>query len=338
MSEDGADKRFDATPSRRDRAKREGNAARSHEVAGIASFAGALAGLVLVLPLLTFLAAGAVRAGTDASAAAMRALLFAGLALVPAACAAAAATFATLVQGGGLRVAPLKLAFDKLAPAAGLKRMFGPEAAVGAARALLGFAAVTAVLVPAGVRTVVAAGASASPQAAAGLARDGMLQACGAAAAVGAVFALADYAVVRRRWLRSLKMTFDEFKRDAKEQEGDPHAKSRRKQLHRTLVRGGVARTREASFVVVNPVHIAIAIRYAPPAVAVPEILVRAAGDAAQEVRRLAESAGVPVLEDVPLARLLWRCGEAGRPIPPESFVAVAYAIAALARAGVLDA
>jgi flagellar biosynthesis protein FlhB len=338
VTADGADKRFDATPSRRDRAKREGNAARSHEVAGIASFAGALAGLALALPLLTWLAFGAVRAAGDAAAAGLRALLLVAAAFVPAVCATAAATCAALAQGGGLRVAPLKFGLEKLAPAAGLKRMFGPEAAVGAARALLGFAAAGAVLVPAGVRTVVAAAASASPQAAAGLVRDGMLQACCAAAAVGALFALADYAVVRSRWLRSLKMTFDEFKRDAKEQEGDPQAKSRRKQLHRTFVRGGVARTRDASFVVVNPTHIAIAIRYAPPAIAVPEILVRSAGAAAHEVRRLAERAGVPVIEDVPLARLLWRCGEAGRPIPPESFVAVAYAIAALVRSGALEA
>jgi flagellar biosynthesis protein FlhB len=330
VSEEG-EKRFDATPSRRDRAKREGNAARSHEIAGVASFAGGLAGLALALPLLTFLAAGAVRGATGA-------WLLVAAAFVPALCAAAAATFATLAQGGGLRLAPLKVGLDKLAPAAGLKRMFGPEAAVGAARALLGFAAVAAVVVPVGVRSLIAAEANVSPQAAAAIARDGMLQACFAAAAVGALFALADYAVVRRRWLRSLRMTFDEFKRDAKEQEGDPQAKSRRKQLHRTLVRGGVARTRDASFVVVNPAHIAIAIRYAPPAVAVPEILVRAADDAAREVRRLAERAGVPLIADVPLARLLWRCGEAGRPIPPESFVAVAYAIAALVRAGVLEA
>ena len=64
----------------------------------------------------------------------------------------------------------------------------------------------------------------------------------------------------------------------------------------------------------------------------------RAAGAAAHDVRALAERAGIPVLENVALARLLWRCGEAGRPIPPESFVAVATAIAALIRAGVLTA
>jgi flagellar biosynthesis protein FlhB len=165
-----------------------------------------------------------------------------------------------------------------------------------------------------------------------------MLHACFAAAGIGAVFAIADFAVVRRRWLHSLKMTFDELKRDAKEQDGDPQARSRRKQLHRTLVRGGIARTREAAFVVVNPTHIAIAIRYAPPAVPVPEILVRAADAVALDVRAIAERARIPVVEDVPLARLLWRTGEAGRPIPPESFVAVAYAIAALVRAGVFNA
>ncbi len=87
-----------------------------------------------------------------------------------------------------------------------------------------------------------------------------------------------------------------------------------------------------------NPTHLAIAVRYAPPRTPVPEILVRAADGAAREVRALAERARIPIVEDVPLARLLWRCGEAGRPIPPETFVPVAYAIAALVRAGLLDA
>lgn len=338
MNDDGAEKRFDATPSRRERAKREGNAARSHELAGIASFAGALGGLMLVLPVLTTLALGAARATTGSPAAAPSALLLVAAAFVPALCAAGAATFASLAQTGGLHLAPVKLALDKLAPLPGLKHMCGPEAAIGAVRALLAFAAVVAVVAPAGVRTLVAANGAASPQAAAGIAWGGMLQACFAAVVAGGLFALADYAVVRRRWLRSLKMTFDEFKRDANEQEGDPQAKSRRKQLHRTLVRGAIARTRDASFVVVNPQHIAIAVRYAPPAVAVPEILVRAADAAAAEVRALAERLQIPLVKNVQLARLLWRCGEAGRPIPPESFVAVAYAIAALVRAGVLEA
>ena len=140
------------------------------------------------------------------------------------------------------------------------------QAAVAAVRAGAAFVIVLMAVAPAGIRTVAAAGASTSPAAAAAIAFGGVVQACFAAAGVGALFALADYAVVRRRWLQSLKMTFEEFRRDAKEQDGDPHAKSRRKQLHRTLVRGGIGRTGDASFVVVNPTHIAIALRYAPPA------------------------------------------------------------------------
>jgi flagellar biosynthetic protein FlhB len=338
MNDDAAEKHFDATPSRRERAKRDGRSARSQEAAGVASFAAALAGLALSLPLLGAAAAVAFRASATTLPAlgVVQALAVLALAFVPALCAAFGATFATLAQTGGLHVAPIALGFDKLAPWPGLKRMFGAEAAVGAARATIAFAVVVAIVVPLTMHAVVAASASESLAATAGIVRDAALQACVAAAVTGAAFALLDYGLVRRRWLRSLKMTFDEFKRDAKEQDGDPHAKSRRRSLHRSLVRGGVARTREASFVIANPTHIAIAIRYAPPAVPVPEIVVRAADSLALEVRAIAERAGIPIVADVALARLLWRTGETGRPIPAETFVAVATAIAALIRAGVL--
>jgi len=340
VSDESAEKRFDATPARRERAKREGNAARSHELAAIAAFAGALLGLTAGLPLLTAAALTAVRT----SASSPRGLdpgpmlVLGSIAFVPATCAALASMLAAFAQTGGPRIAPLKIALDRLAPWPGLKRLVGGEAGVAAARAGIAFVAVLAVVAPIGLRALTAALASASPAAAAGVALTGMLQACFAAAGVGALFALADYALVRRRWVRSLKMTFDEYKRDAREADGDPHAKSRRKQLHRTLVRGGIGRTREASFVVVNPTHIAIALRYAPPAVPVPEVVVRAADARALDVRAIAECTRIPIVEDVALARLLWHAGEAGRPIPAESFVAVATTIAALVRAGVLAA
>jgi flagellar biosynthesis protein FlhB len=340
VSAESAEKRFDATPARRERAKREGDAARSHEVASSAAFAAALLGLTLSLPLLTNAAASAVLAAAHHPRRfdPLPLLALGATAFVPAACAALAGGIATIAQTGRLRLGAVKLAFGKLAPLPGLKRMVGMEAVVAAVRAGVAFVTVVVVVAPIGVRVIAAATATASPSGAAGVALGGMLQACFAAAGIGALFALADFAVVRGRWLRSLKMTFDEFKRDAKEQDGDPQTKSRRKHLHRTFVRGGIARTREASFVVVNPTHIAIAIRYAPPAVPVPEIVVRASDAVALDVRALAGRLRIPVIEDVALARLLWRTGEAGRPIPAESFVAVAYAIAALIRTGVLVA
>ena len=331
-----SDRQHAATPSRIARAKREGNVARSSELASVVAFAGATLAAAAAVPLAAngLAAAFAAVSARPTAAGALAAVVPAALA--PALAAACAGVVVGLVQGGGLHVTPVRLDLTRLSPFAGLKRMVGPEAVVAAVRALaaLGFALVA--LVPL-VREVLAAGTTlASPGAAAALVGGAALRACGAALGAGAVFALADYALVRRRWRASLRMSGDEARRDAKENEGDPHARARRTRAHRALVRGAVSRVAVASFVVVNPTHVAVALRYAPPQVPVPEILVRARDAAALQVRALARQHGVPVVEDVALARLLYHEGENGRPIPPQTYVAVALIVAALARAGLL--
>jgi flagellar biosynthesis protein FlhB len=228
----------------------------------------------------------------------------------------------------------IKLDLKRLDPFAGLKRMLGADALVGAARASLAFAAALGALVPLGRDVLAAAASLATPAAAATLVAQAALRAVGCALAVGAAFALADYALARKRWLKGLKMSLDELKREAKENEGDPQAKARRKSAHRAIVRGAIGRTREASFVVVNPTHVAVAVKYAPPAVPVPQILVRALDEGALAVKALAREHGIPVVEDVVLARLLYAQGESGRAIPPDAYVAVAQIIASLARDG----
>lgn len=331
MSASG-EKRFDPTPTRRERAKREGNVARSSELAGSGAFAGALLGLVGVSAPLARAAAGSLRG----SAAAEVALI--ALALVPAAGAAAGSVLLTLAQSGGLHVSAPKLALERLAPSAGVRRMFGAEAALAGARATLAFVVVGAALVPVSVQLVAHVSAAGAPAMVARAAADAIVALCATACVVGAIFAFGDFALVRRRWLRSLRMTLEELKRDLREQDGDPHAKSRRRQIHRSMARSGLGRVSQASLVVVNPTHLAIALRYLPPSVPVPEILVRATDEIALHVRALAERAGIPVIEDVALARLLFRVGEAGRPIPPETFVAVAQIIAVLLQSGALRA
>ena len=354
------EKRFDATPARRERAKREGNAARSSEVNGIAAFGAAVPAAATAIP---FVAAGAAAAITAAASvhggsashgfaapavpAAFPALVVIAFgALVPAAAAACAGTVAALAQGGGLHFSGLHLEAKQVDPFAGLRRMCGAQTAVGIARAALALAATLLALLPL-ARDVVAAGPALAapsaastalnvPGAATSLVAFAALRACLAAWCVGAVFAVVDYVFVRRRWLRGLKMSFEELKRDAKENEGDPQARARRKSAHRTLVRGAVGRTREASFVIVNPEHVAVALRYAPPEVPVPEILVRALDEAALRVKALARECGIPLIEDVALARLLYAQGESGRAIPPDTYVAVAQIVAALAREGAL--
>lgn len=345
MSESG-DKRFDATASRRARAKRDGNVPQSAELCSMAAFAAATLVTMLAVPLgasavavaLHDAAAGLRNVARAPAAPRMMPALGAAaiVALLPIGSAALAGATASLLQRGGVRMTGVKIDVARLNPAAGLRRMAGGETLVGVARAAFGFAAALVAIVPS-LRDAVAGGtALATPAAAAGLVGTAMLRACGAALAVGAAFAVADYALARRRWLRGLKMSLHELRRDAKENEGDPQARARRKGTHRAIVRGAIGRTREASFVVVNPEHVAVALRYAPPSVPVPEILVRALDEAALRVRAIAREHGIPAVAEPALARQLYVQGESGRPIPPEAYVAVALVIAALARDGAL--
>jgi len=339
MSADKAQKNFDATPARKQKAKREGNVARSSEVAGIAGFACATLATFAAIPFIGAGTAGALTAlGAHPNPTRLPVELVEvlGLGLIPACAAAAGAAAAGVLQAGGLRLNPPKWQFSRLNPVAGLKRMLGGEAIVGALRAVIAFSVVTLALWPIALEIFARSTTLTDAGAFGLLALDGAQRACWATIGAGACFAVADYALVRRRWLRELKMTFEEIRRDQKENDGDPQARSRRKALHRTFVRGSIARTKDASFVVVNPTHIAIAIRYAPPGVPVPEILVRAADEGAQSVKLLARQHAIPIVENVVLARALYAQGEAGRAIPSPTFVAVARVIAALIREGAL--
>jgi flagellar biosynthesis protein FlhB len=147
----------------------------------------------------------------------------------------------------------------------------------------------------------------------------------------GGAGAVADVLAVRAGWRRRLRMTHDELRRDLREHDGDPQTRGRRRRLYRTIMHGTVREIRRASFVVVNPTHVAVALRYAPPQTPVPEILVRAADVKARKVRELAAELSIPTIEDPSLARRLYAHDALG-PIPPETYVAVAQIVAHLQR------
>jgi flagellar biosynthesis protein FlhB len=336
---DADDKRYDATPSRRMRAKREGNVARSAEISSLAAFGGALVAAAVAVPLAaagTFAVVRESAAHPSAGFALAQAAVIIVPALLPMAAAAGAGSMAALAQGGGLHVGAVHADLKRLGPIAGLKRMAGGEAVVAIARGTLAFATALLAMFPLARDAIAGGPALGSPAAAAAFVASAALRACCAAFAVGAAFAAADYFLARRRWLRGLKMSFEELRRDAKEHDGDQQTRARRKSAHRAVVRGAIGRTREASFVVVNPTHVAVALRYAPPEVPVPEILVRAVDEAALRVREIAREHAIPLVEDVMLARLLYGQGRSGSPIPPDAYVAVAQIVAALAREGLL--
>jgi len=135
-----------------------------------------------------------------------------------------------------------------------------------------------------------------------------------------------------RQWRRRLWMTFNEIKREIREQNGDPYLKGHRRRLHRRASRRGVAVLRKATVIITNPQHLAIALQYDPPQIVVPIVLARGADHLATVIRSLAKELNIPLVENVSLARFIYdRCGE-GDPIPAESFDLVAPIIAAILR------
>jgi flagellar biosynthesis protein FlhB len=143
------------------------------------------------------------------------------------------------------------------------------------------------------------------------------------------VIAGLDLAVVHLRFTGKMRMTKEEAKREMKEEEGDPLHRGKRKQRHREIARGQVRReVPRADALVVNPTHIAIAIRYRRDEGRAPRVTAKGKGVLAEHMRELARDNGVPIVEDIPLARLLYKKVKVGREIPAQTFKAVAAILA----------
>ncbi len=143
-------------------------------------------------------------------------------------------------------------------------------------------------------------------------------------ACVLVVLGVGDYVLARRRHVKDLMMTREEVKREHKESEGDPRHKGQRKALHRQLAAGGPARgVPKASVVIVNPTHIAVALRYATEECEAPYLVAKGREADALALRREAERCGIPVVRDVPLARGLIHY-DVGEEIPEELYQAAA--------------
>lgn len=148
------------------------------------------------------------------------------------------------------------------------------------------------------------------------------------------ILAGVDFALTRRRFTERLKMTKEEVKREFKDEEGDPAIKGRRRQKHRDILRGRInVEVPKADVVVVNPTHIAIALRYRADEDRAPRVTAKGKGDKAEKIRELAREHGIPIVENIPLARLLYRKVKVGRAVPAETFKAVAAILAFVYRA-----
>jgi flagellar biosynthetic protein FlhB len=138
-----------------------------------------------------------------------------------------------------------------------------------------------------------------------------------------------DIALQQLRFRKRMKMTKEEAKREYKEEDGDPMFKGRRRRKHRELSKGRASReVPRADALVVNPTHFAIAIRYRPGESAAPLVTAKGKGQLAEYMRDLARENGIPIVENIPLARLLYRRVKVGRAVPAETYKAIAAVLA----------
>ena len=139
------------------------------------------------------------------------------------------------------------------------------------------------------------------------------------------IIAAADYGVTRWKFMKDQKMSFKEIKDEYKNQEGDPHVKSALRQRRmQMLQQGAMDSVAEADFVVRNPTHVACALKYDAETMLSPTVIMKGAELIAKEIIRIAEENNVPVIDNPPVARAVFRMVEIGQQIPPELFKAVA--------------
>lgn len=147
-------------------------------------------------------------------------------------------------------------------------------------------------------------------------------------ALLGLVIAAADYLASKRRIDKQVKMTKQEVKEESKQTEGDPHVKGQIRARQMAMSRNRMmAEVPRADVVLVNPTHIAVALRYDPLRGA-PVVVAKGAGAVADRIREIAAESAVPVVRDIPLARTVYRICEVDGFIPMELYEATARILA----------
>lgn len=143
-------------------------------------------------------------------------------------------------------------------------------------------------------------------------------------AAIFLFIALVDMGIQRWNFMKNMRMSKEEIKREYKEDEGDPHIKGERRRLHRDMVFGDVRNNvKKSDAVVSNPIHVAVAIQYAREEMAAPEITAKGQRGFAEMILMVAREEGVPIVRNIPLAWSLLQL-EIGDAIPEDLYEPVA--------------
>lgn len=220
--------------------------------------------------------------------------------------------------------------FNRLSPMSGMKRLYGPEAIAEFIKSLLRvvFVGVAAGLVVwqgiRGLRDLVHQPLEAAIVNGLGFTLKLMLATGGAMVLLAAI----DAPYQRWNWMRKLKMTREELRREMKESEGSPEMKGRIRQMqHQMANRQMMEAVPSADVVVVNPTHYAVALKYDGGKMGAPTVVALGVDETALRIREVADGNKVPLVSAPPLARALYREGKLGKEIPVRLYSAVAQVL-----------
>ncbi|MBV9565349.1 MAG: flagellar biosynthesis protein FlhB [Bradyrhizobium sp.] len=344
MAEDGdsSDKTEDPTQKRLDEAAERGDVVKSQEIntwfviAGatlvLSTFSGSIGGGILV-PMQNLIAKSwMIRTDGPGLLALARSLEYAVIAAVgvPLLFLALAAIAGNMLQHRLVWSAEsLKPKFSKISPAAGAKRIFGKQAAVNFGKGLFKLAALGAVMTmilwPERLR--LESLVRLDPSALLSITSSMTIHLMGSVVAILALVAILDYVFQYRTWYERQKMSLQEMKEEFKQSEGDPHIKGRIRQLRvARMKKRMMAAVPKASVVITNPTHFSVALQY-DRGMPAPICVAKGQDNIALKIREIAKAHDIPIVENVPLARALYKTVEIDEEIPVEHYHAVAEII-----------
>lgn len=258
------------------------------------------------------------------------ALALLGTVAIPLVVLSFAAVIANLIQHRPLMSAEsLKPKLSKISPKAGAKRLFSSESLVNFVKGLLKIGVVGTVVVATvwPERDRLDTMMTADPRVILLEFQEIGIKIFMATLAVVTLIAFADYLYVRQKWWKKQMMTLQETKDEYKQMEGDPKVKGRIRQLRQDKARQRMmAAVPDATVVITNPTHFAVALKY-DRAMGAPQCVAKGADAVALRIRELAKKHDVPIVENPPLARALFASMEINDTIPNEHFKAVAEVI-----------
>jgi flagellar biosynthetic protein FlhB len=337
----GGEKTEKPTPQRLKKARKEGQIPRTQELGtwlGVAAASVLLPGLVgntfeAVQKLFVQVGSVAEHPETEAISALMGQALTTFLTtLMPMAVGMmVVGTVASAAQGGiTVSTKSMKLTLKKLNPFPGIKRMFGTQGVWETTKALIKTAALGTVVIVTSDRAqhLVSSAGSLPLSAVAATFTSSAILMFRVVAMTGLIIAIADYVVVRMKTMKKLKMSKYEITQEHKQSEGDPHMKAHRRGVALSMSRNRMmADAAEADVLLVNPTHVAVALKY-DPSKGAPRVVAKGAGEVAARLRAVAQENRVPMVQDIPLARALHASCDLGQEVPGQLFTAVARVLA----------